>query len=131
MLYALTVDLRRLIAAKEESASSIEDARALDSRLHDLIAQSCGNAFLAKEIGRLKFLFRALRDVVWVRAGNQHEYDRPVEESREHLAVVEALLADNAKEAVRAMARHLRAGERYWLRHMPKSALATNGEPQA
>ena len=37
----------------------VEKARRLDSQLHDLIAESCNNRFLAKEIGRLKLLLRA------------------------------------------------------------------------
>ena len=41
----------------------LEQAGALDSRLHDLIASSCRNTFLANELGRLKILFRAFRDV--------------------------------------------------------------------
>jgi len=43
----------------------IEEARRTDSGLHDLIAGSCGNAFLANELGRLKILFRAFRDMAW------------------------------------------------------------------
>ena len=45
----------------------VAEARAADSRLHDLIAVSSGNGFLAKEIGRLVILFRAFRDASWER----------------------------------------------------------------
>jgi DNA-binding GntR family transcriptional regulator len=69
-LNALAGDLRRLKAMKAPSASRfIAEARGIDSRLHDLIAGSCGNGFLAKELGRLKILFRAFRDISYV----QHE----------------------------------------------------------
>ena len=97
----------------------IEEARAVDSRLHDLIADSCGNAFLAKEIGRLKTLFRAFRDVAWEHDEARNDFHRLAEEAHEHLAIVEALLAGDAEAAARAMARHIRSGVRYWSRAMP------------
>src|SRR5439155_17551194 len=65
-LHALADELKRMMAAKARPGSRfIQMARAVDSRLHDLIAESCGNAFLANEISRLKILFRAFRDVAW------------------------------------------------------------------
>jgi DNA-binding GntR family transcriptional regulator len=97
-------------------------ARALDSRLHDLIAASCGNAFLAKELSRLKTLFRAFRDVSYIHHEARNDYRRLAEEAREHLAVVEALLAGDKKEAARAMARHIRQGVKYWTRALPGAA---------
>jgi DNA-binding GntR family transcriptional regulator len=123
-LHALTVDLRRLMLVKEPLAPAIEEARALDNRLHDLIAHSCGNAFLGKEIGRLTFLFRAFRDVIWTQADKRHDDHLPAEESREHLAIVNALLAGDPKQAARAMARHLRSEERYWIRNLPNPGRA-------
>ena len=69
----------------------------MDSRLHDLIADSCGNAFLAKEIGRLKTLFRAFRDVAWEHDEARNDFHRLAEEAHEHLAIVEALLAGDAE----------------------------------
>ena len=88
----------------------IAEARAVDSRLHDLIAASCGNAFLAKELGRLKMLFRAFRDVAWEHDEARNDYRRLAEEAGEHLAIVEALLAGDATAAAAAMARHIRSG---------------------
>ncbi len=121
-LHALAAELRRLLQAKQRVGPRfVAEARSLDSRLHDLIAESCGNAFLAKEIGRLKALFRAFRDVAWERDEERNDYHRLTEESREHLAIVEALLANDAKEAARAMARHIRSGVKYWSRALPKS----------
>ena len=97
----------------------IEQARALDSRLHDLIADSCGNALLAKEIGRLKMLFRAFRDVAWEHDEARNDFHRLAEEAGEHLAIVEGLLAGDARGAARAMAHHIRSGSRYWSRAVP------------
>ena len=119
-LHALADDLRRMIAVKTPSGSRfIDEARAVDSRLHDLIAESCGNAFLAKEISRLKTLFRVFRDVAWEHDEARNDYHRLAEEAHEHLAIVEALLAGDAKAAARAMARHIRSGLRYWSRAVP------------
>lgn len=102
----------------------IAEARAADSRLHDLIASSSGNAFLAKEIGRLKILFRAFRDVSWEREEDRKEYQRLAEEAREHLAIVDALLAIDRAAAVRAMSRHILSGSRYWCRTLPEQPTA-------
>ena len=66
----------------------IEEARALDSRLHDRIAASCGNAFLAMELSRLKTLFRAFRDVAWAHDEARNDSRRLAEESHEHLVNV-------------------------------------------
>jgi DNA-binding GntR family transcriptional regulator len=119
-LHALADELRRLMLIKNLSGPAfIEEARILDSRLHDLIAASCGNAFLAKEIGRLKILFRAFRDVAWEHDGKLNDFHRLAEEAREHLAIVEALIAGKAKDAARAMALHIRSGAKYWSRAIP------------
>jgi DNA-binding GntR family transcriptional regulator len=121
-LHELASDLRRLMSARPKRGPRfIAEARAIDSRLHDLIADSCGNTFLAKEIARLKTLFRAFRDVAWERDEARNDYHRLGEEAGEHLAIVEGLLAGDAKEAGRAMARHIRSGVRYWSRAIPQN----------
>jgi DNA-binding GntR family transcriptional regulator len=119
-LESLAADLRRLVKASAKGGSRfIEEARATDSRLHDLVAASCGNDFLAAELSRLKILFRAFRDVAWAYVTARNDYRRLADEAREHLAIVEALLAGDAKEAARAMSRHIRSGVRYWSRAVP------------
>jgi DNA-binding GntR family transcriptional regulator len=119
-LDALEADLRRLMAVRARpDGRYIAQARATDNRLHDLIADSCGNGFLAKELSRLKTLFRAFRDVAWQREEARNDYRRLAGEAREHLAIVEALRASDGREACRAMARHIRSGARYWSRSLP------------
>ena len=119
-LHALADDLRRMIARRPRSgARFIEEARAVDSRLHDLISESCGNTYLAQELARLKTLFRAFRDVAWQRDEARNDFHRLAEEANEHLAIVEALLAGDGKAASKAMARHIRSGYRYWSRALP------------
>jgi DNA-binding GntR family transcriptional regulator len=115
--------LRRMVGVEGISAARfVARARDLDSRLHDLIADSCGNALLAKELGRLKLLFRAFRDMAWAHDAARNDYHRVAEETHEHLAIVEALLAGDGRAAARAMARHIRSGARYWTRAMPNGA---------
>ena len=105
---------------KPEVQKAIDEARTLDSRLHDLIAESCGNGFLAKELGRLKLLFRTFRDAAWDRRSTEKDLLRFAEEAREHLAIVEALQAGDAHAASQAMAKHIRSGVKYWSRGLPK-----------
>jgi DNA-binding GntR family transcriptional regulator len=112
--------LRRMLGVEGLSAARfIHRAQGIDGRLHDLIVESCGNALLAKELGRLKLLFRAFRDMAWAYDQARNDYHRLAEEAHEHLAIVEALLAGDARQAARAMARHIRSGLRYWSRALP------------
>ena len=115
---SLRLGLRRQAesAATSHRAQFIEDARALDSRLHDQIAFSCGNTLLAKELSRLKTLFRAFRDVAWEHDGARNDSRRLAEESNEHLAIVEWLAVGDSREASRAMSRHIMNGAKYWSR---------------
>jgi DNA-binding GntR family transcriptional regulator len=109
---------------ERDEARFIEQARAVDSRLHDTIAASCGNDFLAAELSRLKTLFRALRDVSWAYDKSRNDFRRLAGEAREHLAIVEALLTGNGREAARAMSRHIRSGIKYWSRSIPAASSA-------
>jgi DNA-binding GntR family transcriptional regulator len=129
-LHDLASQLRRLISLRLPSAGRfIAEARIVDSRLHDLIASSCGNAFLANELSRLKILFRAFRDVSYIRHEARNDVRRLAEEAHEHLAIVTALLAGDARQAARAMARHIKSGVKYWSRALPDGhqEVAKNG----
>lgn len=124
-LNSLAKSLRRMIAVKTRmQPKMIEEARNVDSQLHDLVAASCGNAFLANEIGRLKILFRAFRDVAWEHDGALNDYGRVAEEAHEHLGIVEALLSDDRREAAKRMSRHIKVGEKYWSRALPENSAA-------
>jgi DNA-binding GntR family transcriptional regulator len=118
-LHGLAEEFRRMTAARRLSVRFIEKARRLDSRLHDLIAESCGNRFLAQELGRLKLLFRAIRDVAWERERANADCRRCAGEAGEHLAIVEALIANDPREASRAMSRHIHSGLKYWSGALP------------
>lgn len=113
-LQLLADDLRQLAAHDPEEPRFVQKAQDSDNRLHDLIAGSCGNAFLAGELTRLKILFRAVRDASWALEEQRNDRHRVAEEAHEHLAIVEGLLAGRRQEAARAMGRHINAGAHYW-----------------
>jgi DNA-binding GntR family transcriptional regulator len=69
-LHDLASVFRQMKKTGRRGAAFVDKARQFDSRLHDLIARSCGNRFLAKEIERLKLLFRAFRDSAWEKSGS-------------------------------------------------------------
>jgi DNA-binding GntR family transcriptional regulator len=120
-LHNLAVDIRRL--ADDRATPDVErfrQARELDNRLHDLIAASCANRFLADELNRLKLLFRAFRDFAWRSHSPAVGARRIGGEAREHLAIVDALLAGERRRAARAMARHIRSGVKYWSQALPE-----------
>ncbi len=124
----LAAHLKRLMAVTQPAKGCfLDEARAVDTRLHDLIAANCGNTFLANELGRLKMLFRAFRDVSYVRHEARNDFRRLAEEAGEHLAIVEALLAGDRRAAARAMARHIQSGVTYWTRSLPDAA--TESQP--
>lgn len=122
-LRALAADLKALMTrATTPSPGFFEEARAVDNRLHDLIAASCRNTFLANELGRLKVLFRAFRDVTYARDETRFLSGRFAAEAREHLAIIEALLAEDRKAAVKAMSRHIRMSVENWSSTLPEAA---------
>jgi DNA-binding GntR family transcriptional regulator len=105
-LSALDLELRRLLVLPRDQTWD-RDARAADTRLHGLIAESCGNLRLAVEIGRYLVLFRALRDVCHLRDAGTN-YAR-ADDVPEHLAIIRPLLEADAKGAAQAMDRHIRS----------------------
>lgn len=110
---------RKISRTKRHGRDFVEKSRELDSRLHDLIANQCGNRFLASELERLKLLFRAFRDASWDERIAGRDYDRCTEEASEHLEIVEALLEEDSKRASRAMSSHIRSAVKYWNRGLP------------
>ncbi len=125
-LQSLRDALKRLVAVKSPQRSRfLEEARAVDSRLHDRIAASCGNAFLVNELSRLTILFRAFRDAAWKFEETRNDFRRLTVEAHEHLAIVEAMIAADRAAAVKAMARHIKSGIMYWSRALPDATQAT------
>jgi DNA-binding GntR family transcriptional regulator len=105
-LSAVEQELRRLEVLPRDQAWD-HSARAVDTKLHGLIADSCGSRRLAAEVGRYLLLFRALRDV-------SHQRDAWTNFSRsndvpELLAIVVPLQECDAEAAAQAMERHVRS----------------------
>jgi DNA-binding GntR family transcriptional regulator len=111
---ALAADIRRHADSPADPVA-VARARELDNRLHDLIRESCGNAFLAAELERLRTLFRTFRDVTWDLELARCDFHRLAVEVREHLAITDALVEGDARDAVRAMTNHMRSGLTYWV----------------
>jgi DNA-binding GntR family transcriptional regulator len=88
------------------SAKWSAETRRLDSGLHELIAQRCGNERLAYEIGRYSILYRVLRDARHRRRAARANYAQ-MEENSEHLAIVRALTSGDPETAAAAMAAHV------------------------
>jgi DNA-binding GntR family transcriptional regulator len=84
-----------------------QGARAADTWLHSLIAESCGNARLTAEINRYLTLVRTLRDVSHLRDAWTNY--RRSDDVAQHRAIVGALLAHDAAEAAAAMDRHIQS----------------------
>lgn len=111
---ALAADIRALAAAPV-GPEAVARARELDNTLHDFICASCGNSFLRSELTRLRTLYQAYRDVTWDLEEARSDFHRIGVEAGEHLSILAALLARDAKAAVRAMTAHIRSGVTYWL----------------
>lgn len=109
-LAELERELMRLQAmpSKPEHAGA---ARAVDTRLHGLIAESCDSHRLKAEIDRYVGLWLTLRDVSQQR--DDRTFDAHITASlEEHLAIVRALRAGDAEASARGMDRHIRGAGR-------------------
>ena len=110
----IAADIQTL-AASAPGPDAVARARELDNTLHDFICTSCGNGFLQSELTRLRTLYQAFRDVTWDLEEARSDFHRVAVEAAEHLAITAALLARDARAAVRAMTAHIRSGVTYWL----------------
>ena len=68
--------------------------------------------------------------MAWEHDEARNDYRRLSQESGEHLAIVEALRAGDARGARRAMARHIRSGIKYWSRALPARPAESNGHAE-
>ncbi len=119
-LKSLRSELQQLIDQPARPANEfVAQARTIDTRLHDLVTASCGNRFLAREINRLKTLFRVFRDVSYTQDGVRNDFQRLSAETHEHLAIVDALERGDVEAAVLSMQRHISSGATHWTRIFP------------
>lgn len=112
----LTKQVRQLQTklGQQPGRQLMKHAKELDSQLHDAIAAGCGNRLLAREIERLKLLFRAYRDASWKAVAARNEFQRLDAEAAEHLILLGHLHTEDAAAAAEAMATHITSGENYW-----------------
>lgn len=108
-LIALEHDIG-ILQARPADELRDRDARLCDTRLHGLIADSCGSARLTAEISRYLTLFRTLRDV-------SHSRDAETNYSRsddipQHLAILAPLRKGDGEGAAHAMDAHIRSSTR-------------------
>jgi DNA-binding GntR family transcriptional regulator len=104
-LTSLESELQKLVGAPRTAKWSTETRR-LDSTLHELIAERCGNERLAREIGQHSVLYRMLRDACHRRRTARANFAQ-IEENAEHLKIVRFLAAGDAERAAAAMAAHI------------------------
>lgn len=118
-LVQIKSELKQIIAKANAGKRFTNQAQKIDSRLHDLIANSSGNSHLIRELERFALLFRSFRDASWAKASPTIEKARLTEEAREHERIVDALLAGNRPAAVKAMKSHIQSSARYWATSRP------------
>ena len=104
-LASLEAELRKLVEAPRSQKWSAETRR-LDSSLHELIAERCGNERLAYEISRYSVLYRMLRDARHRKRTARANYSQ-MEENSEHLRIVRALATGDAESAAASMSDHI------------------------
>jgi DNA-binding GntR family transcriptional regulator len=115
-LNSLKTIFQRLSRSKlRVHAKDLRDVKRSDTKLHDLIREACTNRFLVSELQRLMNLVRAIRDAAWDRLLAKESPDLlyVVDEAKQHLAIVDALLDNNPMEARKSLAIHLRSGAKY------------------
>ncbi|MBN2578507.1 MAG: GntR family transcriptional regulator [Pirellulales bacterium] len=100
VLESLQTQMKRLLQGRY-GKQWVKEEMSTDRRLHEVIAAACGNTRLAEEIHRYDTLVQALRDVV----GRNQESQ--IHALKDHLTILEALLAGDAAEAAAAMGRHI------------------------
>jgi DNA-binding GntR family transcriptional regulator len=90
-----------VLAGLTRGDEASEREMATDRRLHRMIADACGSGRLYDEIERYDALVQAIREIV----GNRRQAQQRA--MAEHLAVIDALLAGDARMAADEMARHI------------------------
>jgi DNA-binding GntR family transcriptional regulator len=96
-------EMHELAGSVAKSADWLKAVLASDARFHFTITAACGSPRLAREIDRHALLMRTISEAI----GNDH---RSKEDGiREHIKIIEELLANDSERAAHAMARHIEA----------------------
>lgn len=100
-LESLGHEMRQLLDADTETSEWSQKAMVTDRKLHDLTARYCGNVRLADEINRYNTLMQTIREIV----GNRRHAQQTA--LKEHVPIIDGLLAGDPERAADAMARHV------------------------
>lgn len=100
-LKSLRRETRQLPNDDTETPEWSRKAMATDRKLHDLTAGYCGNARLADEINRYNTLIQTIREIM----GNRCHVQQMA--LKEHMPIINALLAGDPERAAAAMVRHV------------------------
>jgi DNA-binding GntR family transcriptional regulator len=103
--------LRDKLSTPGAGPAWVHEARATDTRLHGLIATSCGSRRLRAEINRYATLWRTLRDVTQ-RLDVASSLAHAIEMLAEHEEIVAVLGASDPDATARVMDRHIRSAGR-------------------
>jgi len=104
-LEQMEADFSRLsIATRDEDW--LDETKLLDTQLHTLISERCGNERLSYEINRYAVLYRTLRDARHSVRTARANYSE-MEENNEHLAIVQGLIKQDRAAAADAMGYHV------------------------
>lgn len=118
-------ELKQVIA-DPPSAASNQATRELDIRLHATIASYCQNRRLQEEIARCWTICKAMADAYYILLRASDRFVR-TEENLEHVAIVEALLAEDPVASQRALETHLDTFlEDYLQNHFPPGNGSSN-----
>lgn len=104
-LETLQRELKQVIAASPDMVSS-KATREIDYALHATIAAYCQNRRLQDEIARYSTIYRSLSDAYYIGLQASERFVR-LKENHEHLAIVEALLAEDSEASQKALEYHL------------------------
>lgn len=103
VLEAFRDEMREYVARRSKSAAWLRAVMAADARFHAAIAAACGSPRLAREIDRYALLMQTVSEAI----GNR--YRSKEDGIQEHIAIIEALLAEDPERSAVAMARHIDA----------------------
>ena len=101
-LKSLRREIRQLLIDDTETPEWSQKAMVTDRKLHDLTAKYCGNARLADEINRYNTLIQTIREIM----GNRRHVQQMA--LKEHMPIINALLAGDPERAAAAMVRHVK-----------------------
>ena len=103
VLDAFREEMSELASRRSKSAAWLNAVMASDARFHSTLAAACDSPRLAKEIKRYSLLMQTISEAIG------SDYHSKEDGLREHIEIIDALLAEDPQRTARAMARHIDA----------------------